>query len=181
VTDLHDAQRAYSSIVGRVPHSTRSAGTTALSAADELADLAEASARAAELLDVGRAGEALRLLEAVLRDHQGGIRETGEGFMQVEAVYASTLHQVGKYRAAARQWRYLERLYVERDGADSPQVFDCRLHAARAHVALGEADRALTQLSALLQDRERTEGPEHRAVLELRQEIARVRSASSSS
>ncbi|MER7472750.1 serine/threonine-protein kinase [Micromonospora sp. NPDC000018] len=77
----------------------------------------------------------------------------------------------GNFRAAARTWRRLADYHAQRHGDDHPLVFDLRLRAARAHMPLGEHDRALRQLNALLRDRIRTDGPEHPAVLDLRQEI----------
>ncbi len=93
--------------------------------------------------------------------------------------HAEQLYAAGEFRAAARQWRQLaERLAGQR--GDDPLVFDLRLRAARAHVALGEHDRALRYLRMLLQERVDADGAEHAAVRELRQEIellSRERSA----
>ncbi|MFY1670222.1 protein kinase domain-containing protein [Plantactinospora sp. WMMB334] len=86
------------------------------------------------------------------------------------------LYAAGEFRAAARHWRQLADRQAEQRGEDDPLVFDLRLRAARAHVALGEHDRAARQLQSLLQDRIRVDGPEHPAVRELRQEIARLSS-----
>ncbi|MFI7609303.1 protein kinase [Micromonospora sp. NPDC049366] len=82
----------------------------------------------------------------------------------------------GEYRAAARLWRQLADYYARRHGDDDQRVFDFRLHAARAHVPLGEHDRALRQLNLLLQDRLRVDGPRHTAVLQLRREIEQLSS-----
>ncbi|MGX7672193.1 protein kinase domain-containing protein [Plantactinospora sp. DSM 117369] len=92
------------------------------------------------------------------------------------ALYAEQLYAAGEFRAAARRWRQLAAHLAERDGDDEPRVFDFLLRAARAHVALGEYDRASRQFQKLLQDRIRIDGPEHAAVLELRQEIEQLRS-----
>ncbi|MBO4210838.1 serine/threonine protein kinase, partial [Micromonospora echinofusca] len=89
---------------------------------------------------------------------------------QIEKI-AEQLHAAGEFRAAARQWRRLADHHASRNGDDDPLVFALRLRAARAHVQLGERDRALRQLTALLQDRVRVDGPEHPAVRNLRQEI----------
>nr|WP_240939704.1 serine/threonine-protein kinase [Planosporangium flavigriseum] len=87
----------------------------------------------------------------------------------------------GKFRAAARLWRRLAEHHARQHGDTHPLVFDCRLRAARAHLPLGEHDRALRQLNQLLHDRIRADGPEHPAVLELRQEIARLSEKGASS
>jgi hypothetical protein len=90
------------------------------------------------------------------------------------AEQAERLLAAGHFRAAARQWRQLASHHARQHGDDHPLVFDCRLRAARAHVPLGEHDRALRQLNLLLRDQIRADGPEHPAVLDLRQEIARL-------
>ncbi|MFG2044516.1 protein kinase [Dactylosporangium sp. NPDC048998] len=90
---------------------------------------------------------------------------------------AERLFAAGEFRAAARRWRQLADQHEQRHGPAHPRVYEWRLLAARAHVPLGEHDRALRQLDVLLQERVRTDGPEHPAVLELRQEIAQVRAA----
>ncbi|MER7420724.1 serine/threonine-protein kinase [Micromonospora peucetia] len=101
---------------------------------------------------------------------------TGDTDLDVEhaAKQAEQLQAAGEFRAAARQWRQLADRHARRHGDDHPLVFDLLLRAARAHVPLGEHDRALRQLNALLKDRTRVDGPEHAAVLELRQEIERL-------
>ncbi|MGW1061333.1 serine/threonine-protein kinase [Micromonospora rubida] len=45
---------------------------------------------------------------------------------------------------------------------------------ARAHVPLGERDRALRRLNALLEDRVRTDGPEHAAELDPQREVEQL-------
>ncbi|MEK8106504.1 hypothetical protein NKG94_17030 [Micromonospora sp. M12] len=90
------------------------------------------------------------------------------------AEQANQLHAAGEFRAAARQWRRLAEHQTERRGADDPLVFEFRLRAARAHVPLGEHDRALRQLNLLLQDRIHADGPRHAAVLDLQQEIEQL-------
>lgn len=87
------------------------------------------------------------------------------------AEQAERLHAAGQFRAAARTWRRLATHYAQRHGDDHPLVFDYRLRAARAHVPLGEHDRALRQLNALLRDRTRADGHEHPSVLQLQNEI----------
>ncbi len=87
---------------------------------------------------------------------------------------AEQMHTAGQFRAAARQWRRLADHHARLHGNDHPMVFDSRLRAARAHVPLGERDRALRQLTMLLEDRVRADGPEHPAVLDLRREIERL-------
>lgn len=87
---------------------------------------------------------------------------------------AEQLHAAGEFRAAARQWRRLADQHARQHGDDDPLVFDLRLRAARAHVRLGEHDRALRQLTTLLRGRVRVDGPEHPAVRDLRQEIERL-------
>jgi hypothetical protein len=87
---------------------------------------------------------------------------------------AERLYAEGKYRAAARCWRALADQHEERHGADHPAVIDWRLKAARAHVPLGEVDRAVRQLKSLLRQRVRVDGADHPAALELRAEIGRL-------
>ncbi|MEV4135501.1 serine/threonine-protein kinase [Dactylosporangium sp. NPDC049742] len=88
---------------------------------------------------------------------------------------AERLHAAGQFRPAARLWRQLADQLAAQHGERHPMVFDCRVRAARAHVPLGEHDRALRLLDTLLQQRIRLDGAEHRAVTDLRQEIARLR------
>jgi serine/threonine protein kinase len=88
--------------------------------------------------------------------------------------HAEQLEASGQFRAAAREWRRLAEDRARRHRDDDPVVFDLRRHAALAHVPLGEQDRALRQLNSLLQDRIQADGPEHAAVLDLREEIARL-------
>lgn len=95
--------------------------------------------------------------------------DPAQGVAQADRLYAA-----GHFRAAARQWRRLAEQHAQRYGDDDPLVFDLRLRAARAHVRLGEHDRALRQLQTLLRNRIQVDGPEHAAVLELRQEIERL-------
>ncbi|MEU8082572.1 protein kinase [Micromonospora sp. NPDC049101] len=90
------------------------------------------------------------------------------------AEQADQLHAAGEFRAAARQWRRLAEHQTERRGADDPLVFEFRLRAARAHVPLGEHDRALRQLNLLLRDRIHADGSRHAAVLDLQQEIEQL-------
>ncbi|WP_433533002.1 protein kinase domain-containing protein [Micromonospora sp. CA-263727] len=87
---------------------------------------------------------------------------------------AEQLHAAGEFRAAARQWRQLAEKLARQRGDHDPVVLDLRVRAARAHVALGEKDRALRQLRSLLEERVRVDGPEHATVRELRQEIERL-------
>jgi serine/threonine protein kinase len=87
---------------------------------------------------------------------------------------AELLYAAGEFRAAARLWRQLAECYARRHGDEHPQVFDCRLRAALAHIPLGERDRARRQLNHLLEDQIRLHGPEHSAVIQVRQEIARL-------
>jgi hypothetical protein len=96
------------------------------------------------------------------------------------AAEAEQLFADGEFRAAARCWRQLADRHAQRLGRDHPQVFDWRLRAARAHLSLGEHDRALRQLDLLLADRVRVDGPEHPTALELRQEIATLRATRAS-
>ena len=91
--------------------------------------------------------------------------------MEQTTSHAEQLYAAGEFRAAARQWRQLAEQLARQRGDDDPLVFDLRLRAARAHVALGEHDRALRHLSTLLQQRVHADGAEHAAVQELRQEI----------
>lgn len=88
--------------------------------------------------------------------------------------HAEQIHAAGQFRAAARQWRRLAEELARQRGDDDPLVFDLRRRAARAHVDLGEPERALRQLDSLLQRRIQADGPEHTAVLDLRQEIAQL-------
>lgn len=97
--------------------------------------------------------------------------DVGHGERQAEQFEAA-----GEYRAAAREWRRLASHIAQRRGDDHPLVFEFLRHAARAHIPLGEHDRALRQLSRLLQDRVRIDGPDHEAVAELRREIAQLSS-----
>ncbi|MEU5872586.1 serine/threonine-protein kinase [Glycomyces sp. NPDC047369] len=90
------------------------------------------------------------------------------------AAQAEQLHAAGEFRAAARLWRQLADHLARQRGSDDPSVFNLRLRAARAHVPLGEHDRALRQLNLLLQDRIRADGPGHAAVLDLQQEIKQL-------
>lgn len=90
------------------------------------------------------------------------------------AEQAEQLHIAGEFRAAARQWRQLADHQAQRRGGGDPLVFEFRLRAARAHVPLGEHDRALRQLNLLLQERIRMDGPRHAAVLDLQQEIEQL-------
>ncbi|MEU5725000.1 serine/threonine-protein kinase [Micromonospora sp. NPDC047738] len=101
---------------------------------------------------------------------------TGNAELDVEqaAKQAEQLHVAGEFRAAAREWRRLASELAQRHGEDHRLVFDFRLRAARAHVPLGEHERALRQLNVLLEDRVRLVGPEHATVMELRQEIERI-------
>ncbi|WP_225852069.1 serine/threonine-protein kinase [Micromonospora sp. AMSO12t] len=87
---------------------------------------------------------------------------------------AEQLQAAGEFRAAARQWRQLADHHARSHGDSHPLVFDLRLRAARAHVPLGEHDRALRQLKSLMHSRAQVDGPEHFAVVELRQEIERL-------
>ncbi|MFC0530330.1 serine/threonine-protein kinase [Phytohabitans kaempferiae] len=88
---------------------------------------------------------------------------------------AEQLQAAGEIRAAVREWRRLAEAHARQHGDDDPLVFDLLRRAARAHVDLGEPGWALRQLNMLLQSRIRADGPEHAAVLDLRQEIARLR------
>ncbi|MEJ3745571.1 serine/threonine-protein kinase [Actinomycetes bacterium KLBMP 9797] len=88
--------------------------------------------------------------------------------------HAEQLQAAGEFRAAARQWRRIAEDRARRHGDDDAMVFDLQRRAALAHVPLGEHDRALRQLNSLLQSRIRADGPEHPAVVDLRQEIARL-------
>ncbi|HWG98132.1 MAG TPA: serine/threonine protein kinase, partial [Pilimelia sp.] len=90
------------------------------------------------------------------------------------AAQAERLTATGEHRAAARLWRRTGEELARRHGEDHPRVFECRLRAARAHVPLGETDRALRLLRGLLRDRARADGPEHPAVRDLEREIARL-------
>jgi hypothetical protein len=94
----------------------------------------------------------------------------------LSTAHGDRLYDAGEFRAAARHWRQLADRHARLHGDDDPLVFDLRGRAARAHVALGEYDRALRQLQSLLQDRVRVDGPQHVAVLDLRQEIAGLNS-----
>ncbi|ASW55535.1 serine/threonine protein kinase [Plantactinospora sp. KBS50] len=98
----------------------------------------------------------------------------GEADGERAVAEAERLEAVGEFRAAARQWRRLASSHASRHGADQPAVFDFRLRAARVHVRLGEHDRAIRQLEALLRDRTELDGPEHPAVRAVRAEIARL-------
>ncbi|WP_307857738.1 protein kinase [Micromonospora sp. C97] len=90
------------------------------------------------------------------------------------AAQAEQSHAAGEFRAAARLWRQLADHLARQRSSDDPSVFEFRLRAARAHVPLGEHDRAMRQLNLLLQDRIRADGPGHAAVLDLQQEIKRL-------
>jgi hypothetical protein len=91
------------------------------------------------------------------------------------AAEAERLYAAGEFRAAARQWRLLAEQVAQQHGESHPTVFDCRLRAARAHLPLGEPDRALRLLDRLLQQHTKFHGPEHPPVAQLRQEIAELR------
>jgi hypothetical protein len=101
---------------------------------------------------------------------------SGRGHLDVDdaVALAEQLFAAGEFRAAARQWRRLADHHERQHGPDHRLVFECRLRAARAHVPLGERDRALRQLHTLMRDRIRIDGPEHEAVLALQQEIAQL-------
>ncbi|WP_328375742.1 serine/threonine-protein kinase [Micromonospora zamorensis] len=90
------------------------------------------------------------------------------------AEQAEQLHTAGEFRAAARKWRQLADHLAQRQGAHDPLVFEFQLRAARAHVPLGEHDRALRHLNQLLKERIRADGPRHAAVLDLQQEIEQL-------
>jgi serine/threonine protein kinase len=83
---------------------------------------------------------------------------------------AEQLNAAGEFRAAARQWQRLS----QQHGHETPIAFDYRRRAARALVQLGDTNWATRLLKGLLRDRIRVDGPEHPAVLELRQEIAQL-------
>lgn len=91
------------------------------------------------------------------------------------AAAAERLNEAGQFRAAARGWRQLADQLAQQHGDHHPAVFDYRVRAARAHLPLGEHDRALRLLDTLLQQRIRQDGVKHAAVTDLRQEIARLR------
>jgi len=90
---------------------------------------------------------------------------------------AERLFLAGEFRAAARGWRQVGDHRAQQYGPDHALVFESRLRVARAHLALGEVDRALRQLDLLLQDRVRVDGPDHPATRELRQEVDSLRAA----
>ncbi|WP_233606637.1 serine/threonine-protein kinase [Micromonospora sp. Llam0] len=96
--------------------------------------------------------------------------------MQQGVRRADQLYAAGEYRAAARKWRQLADEHARRHGDDDPVVFDLRLRAARAHLPLGEPDRAVRQMNLLLERRTRVDGQEHAVVVQLRQEIASLSS-----
>ncbi|MFF4810995.1 serine/threonine-protein kinase [Micromonospora chersina] len=87
---------------------------------------------------------------------------------------AEQLEAAGEYRAAAREWRRLAHHIAQQRGDDHPMVFTFLERAARAHIPLGEHDRAMRQLSKLLEDRLRVNGSDHVAVMELRRQIAQL-------
>lgn len=87
---------------------------------------------------------------------------------------AEQLEAAGEHRAAARQWRHLATHVAQQRGDDHSLVFRFRERAARAHIPLGELDRAVRQLTKLLQDRLRVNGSDHEAVAELRRQIAQL-------
>ncbi|MER7169192.1 serine/threonine-protein kinase [Micromonospora sp. NPDC000207] len=87
---------------------------------------------------------------------------------------AEHLEATGKYRAAARQWRHLAHEHAHLHGEDDTTVFDFRVRAARAHLPLGEHDRALRQFTTLLESRIRSHGPEDARAGTLRREIANL-------
>jgi hypothetical protein len=89
---------------------------------------------------------------------------------------AERLFRAGDVRAAAHLWRQLAEQRERTQGADDTQSFQWRLRAARAHERLGEHDRAVRQLDALLDRRTRAVGPDHPDVRDLRQEIDQLRS-----
>lgn len=95
--------------------------------------------------------------------------------MDADLTEAERLHAAGQFRAAARSWRRVADQLAQQHGEAHPTVFECRVRAARAHLPLGEHDRALRLLEILLQQRIRTDGPEHPDVTDLRQEITRLR------
>jgi hypothetical protein len=88
---------------------------------------------------------------------------------------AERLFTSGQTRAAARMWRELAEERARQHGDEDRQVFDWRLRTARAHVHLGESDRALRLLDSLLVQRIDVDGPDHSTVHQLRQEIAELR------
>jgi eukaryotic-like serine/threonine-protein kinase len=90
---------------------------------------------------------------------------------------AEQLEAVGEHRAAAREWRRLADERALRAGDDDLRVFEFRVRAARAHLPLGEHDRAVRQLTLLLEQRTRLDGPEHPVVVDLRREIDHVNHA----
>ncbi|GAA1873480.1 serine/threonine-protein kinase [Asanoa iriomotensis] len=90
------------------------------------------------------------------------------------AARAERLEADGEHRAAARHWRRLVELRTRRHGADDHRVVEARLRAARAHLPLGEYDRALRLMHAVLDDLIRARGPEAAVVRDLRREIATV-------
>ncbi|MEV0733164.1 serine/threonine-protein kinase [Polymorphospora sp. NPDC050346] len=116
---------------------------------------------------VGRVPQQTRPTPAPAAERVRPDREQGEK-------HAERLHAAGEFRAAARQWRQVADQRALQYGDDDLKVFDLRRQAARAHLSLGERDRALRQLNVLLRDRIRVDGPEHATVQSLRQEIARL-------
>lgn len=99
----------------------------------------------------------------------------GHAGIDADLAEAERLHAAGEFRAAARSWRRLAKQLAQQHGEQHPLVFDCQVRAARAHLPLGEHDRALRLLETLLQQRIRADGPEHPAVTDLQQEITRLR------
>lgn len=143
-----DAVRRYAAIIGRVPPPAPAA---AIRTAATSATPTSATPTSAAL----------------------GVEPTPVGPEQT-AKRAEEWETAGKWRAAAREWRQLADEHAQRHGDDDPAVLDFRHRAVLTHVPLGELDRALRLLDALLQDRIRVQGPDHPAVRELRREIERL-------
>ena len=76
----------------------------------------------------------------------------------------------GEFRAAARLWRQLAARHREEHGPAHPLVVDCMVQAARAHVSLGEPDRARRMLSELL----RSADAEAPVAHQIREELERL-------
>jgi len=136
-----------------------------------LGDIARARQKARELAEDSRYGQAIEVLDAVMRQASRMLGPLDHRVLDLRLHRAEVLFEGGDYHRAASAFHGLRDDLTRNFSLDDEHILYCRKQEATCLALMGETGQALAMLSSLLVDEERVYGPDDDRPLELRRQI----------